>query len=267
MAEPNFSLNYCRICAKQCATVKNIFDVTQNDKRCVDMLECCLQQPINTNERFPNSICPECESNLVITYEFFVLYKKSEEYFVSCVNNIIAEVKEEPFRIEVIQIAENIEFSDDGIKTEPYDRNMDDEDDDALVDGMSNHSNEFFLKSEINSDEDCSENHQETPVRHSTSRTKTNDDYQCEECDKIFPTAHQLSQHLVSHSEDRPFACTQCKFKFKRKGDLKRHLLKHTGKKVFVCELCSQRFIDNFLLESHMRVHRVKKCEFLIFEC
>lgn len=58
-------------------------------------------------------------------------------------------------------------------------------------------------------------------------------DFQCMECDKIFPTAYQLNQHSVAHSTERSFACTYCPAKFKRNGDLKRHSLRHTDETEF----------------------------------
>lgn len=73
----------CRICSAECENIEKLFETAENGKRAVDMLEFCLQHPIDTSDCFPTWICIECITGLIQTYQFFVLYKKSEEHFVS----------------------------------------------------------------------------------------------------------------------------------------------------------------------------------------
>lgn len=104
-----FSAKCCRICSAECENIQNIFEITEIDKRPVDMLEFCLQHPIDTSDCFPKSICIECITNLIQTYQFFVLFKKSEEYFVSLyqtVNEMTTDVVTNNIKIESIELPE-----------------------------------------------------------------------------------------------------------------------------------------------------------------
>lgn len=83
MAEKIDLQNCCRICTTRCEGICSLFEVTHHGKRPVDLLEYCFQQTIDTSECYPDIICSECSTNLIETYEFFVLYKRSEQYFQS----------------------------------------------------------------------------------------------------------------------------------------------------------------------------------------
>ena len=47
--------------------------------------------------------------------------------------------------------------------------------------------------------------------------------------------------HMAQHSSLRPHQCSQCSFASKNKKDLRRHMLTHTNEKPFACHLCGQR--------------------------
>lgn len=81
MADNESIQNSCRVCATHTVDGNSIFDVIHKEKRSIDMLEYCFQQPIDTTESFPRYVCTKCTWNLIETYEFFILYKQSEAYF------------------------------------------------------------------------------------------------------------------------------------------------------------------------------------------
>jgi len=61
---------------------------------------------------------------------------------------------------------------------------------------------------------------------------------------------------MAQHSSLRPHQCTQCSFASKNKKDLRRHMLTHTNEKPFACHLCGQRFNRNGHLKFHIqRLH------------
>lgn len=96
--------NLCRICTNQCESGQSIYEyIVDVDKRPVEMLEYCLQQPVDISSHFPNYICAECIPSLIETYKFFTLYKKSEEYFKAIHQNwndsMVEEIKVEPIII------------------------------------------------------------------------------------------------------------------------------------------------------------------------
>lgn len=93
--------NCCRICTNQCESGQSIHEyIVYIDKRPVEMLEYCLQQPMDISPTFPDYICAECIPSLIETHKFFVLYKKSEEYFKAIHRNwnesMVEEIKIEP---------------------------------------------------------------------------------------------------------------------------------------------------------------------------
>lgn len=73
--------NYCRICASNCPDKQNLFEVIYDEKRLINILEQCLKHTLDTGVYFPNCICSDCSVDLIKTYEFFVLFEKSEKWF------------------------------------------------------------------------------------------------------------------------------------------------------------------------------------------
>lgn len=47
--------------------------------------------------------------------------------------------------------------------------------------------------------------------------------------------------HMVQHASLRPHKCPHCSFASKNKKDLRRHMLTHTNEKPFACQICGQR--------------------------
>lgn len=53
--------------------------------------------------------------------------------------------------------------------------------------------------------------------------------HSCEVCQREFTNRHLYRNHVVTHSEDRPFACTICTKAFKLKTNLMRHTKRNHG--------------------------------------
>ena len=69
--------------------------------------------------------------------------------------------------------------------------------------------------------------------------------YACNICDKMYPTASQLTKHLQQHlqqkSGQRYFHCGECDKSFTSGGDLKRHIRRiHNPNLPFTCQLCKK---------------------------
>ncbi|XP_029935538.1 zinc finger protein 678-like [Myripristis murdjan] len=88
----------------------------------------------------------------------------------------------------------------------------------------------------------------------------------CDLCGKEFKYRSQLSNHLQSHTGERPHLCDLCGRRFSRPYQLKRHKILIHGARAkgretlqpdlpFVCTVCGKRVKSLALLTSHTRVH------------
>ena len=53
---------------------------------------------------------------------------------------------------------------------------------------------------------------------------KTNNQFQCHLCKKIFNDTSKMKRHLLSHTGIKPVQCTKCSSSFLRREHLKRHM-------------------------------------------
>ncbi len=80
--------------------------------------------------------------------------------------------------------------------------------------------------------------------------------YSCNICPKSFSRGFCLEQHMIIHSEKRPFLCSFCLKAFKRKESLNNHVRIHTGEKPFSCHICQKVFTTRSNLFVHKRTHK-----------
>ena len=79
----------------------------------------------------------------------------------------------------------------------------------------------------------------------------------CEECQKSFTYASQLTYHSKIHTDERPFHCSECPQSFKYQHNLNSHMLTHTGERPFTCEYegCGASFALLCNFERHILMH------------
>ena len=78
-----------------------------------------------------------------------------------------------------------------------------------------------------------------------------NGTYQCNKCEKTFPTMKKFQRHSMIHRE-KTFSCKHCDRKFNSKSKLDSHFqVVHLGIKPFKCLDCDQRFGLPSQLKSH----------------
>ena len=71
-------------------------------------------------------------------------------------------------------------------------------------------------------------------------------------CTKMSKNNTDLKKHMVSHSDEKPYACDWpgCDLKFKRINQRNRHIETHSDEKNMVCD-CGKRFKNNSNLKQH----------------
>ncbi|XP_068930577.1 zinc finger and BTB domain-containing protein 41 [Petaurus breviceps papuanus] len=111
--------------------------------------------------------------------------------------------------------------------------------------------------------------------------------WKCDICKKSFTRRPHLEEHMILHSQDKPFKCTYCEEHFKSRfarlkhqekfhlgpfpcdicgrqfndtGNLKRHIeCTHGGKRKWTCFICGKSVRERTTLKEHLRIHSGEK--------
>uniref|UniRef100_A0A8C0E9Y2 Zinc finger protein 335 n=1 Tax=Bubo bubo TaxID=30461 RepID=A0A8C0E9Y2_BUBBB len=103
-------------------------------------------------------------------------------------------------------------------------------------------------------------------IRHSTP-PKLNS-FPCPVCNRIYPMQKRLTQHMKTHSTEKPHMCDKCGKSFKKRYTFKMHLLTHIqaiANRRFKCEFCDYICEDKKVLLNHQLSHmndKPYKCSF-----
>ncbi|KAG8556037.1 hypothetical protein GDO81_017907 [Engystomops pustulosus] len=129
--------------------------------------------------------------------------------------------------------------------------------------------------------------HAENAQEFVTIKRIKNDGWKCDICNKSFMRQLHLQEHMLLHSQDKPFKCTYCdeqfKSRFKRlkhqekyhlgpfpcpicgrqfndSGNLRRHIeYTHGGKRKWTCRICGKSVRERTTLKEHLRIHSGEK--------
>ncbi|NXX82665.1 ZN335 protein, partial [Urocolius indicus] len=115
-------------------------------------------------------------------------------------------------------------------------------------------------------------------IRHSTvhsrDRKKRADpppklnSFPCPVCNRVYPMQKRLTQHMKTHSTEKPHMCDKCGKSFKKRYTFKMHLLTHIqaiANRRFKCEFCDYICDDKKVLLNHQLSHmndKPYKCSF-----
>lgn len=83
--------------------------------------------------------------------------------------------------------------------------------------------------------------------------------FQCQICERIFATPHQLRLHgTVAHNGLR-FQCTQCPKQFRQNQHFKQHITHHSATKSFICDACGKAVKSKGSLDRHISAVHLKR--------
>ncbi|KAJ8017199.1 hypothetical protein DPEC_G00015330 [Dallia pectoralis] len=92
--------------------------------------------------------------------------------------------------------------------------------------------------------------------------------FPCPVCHRVYPMQKRLTQHMKTHSTEKPHMCDKCGKSFKKRYTFKMHLLTHiqtVGDSRFKCEFCDYDCDNKKLLLNHQLSHtndRPFKCDY-----
>uniref|UniRef100_A0A8V5GM51 Uncharacterized protein n=1 Tax=Melopsittacus undulatus TaxID=13146 RepID=A0A8V5GM51_MELUD len=107
-------------------------------------------------------------------------------------------------------------------------------------------------------------------IRHSAVPTDCPalNSFPCPVCNRIYPMQKRLTQHMKTHSTEKPHMCDKCGKSFKKRYTFKMHLLTHIqaiANRRFKCEFCDYVCEDKKVLLNHQLSHmndKPYKCSF-----
>lgn len=82
--------------------------------------------------------------------------------------------------------------------------------------------------------------------------------YQCEICEKRFPSSNNLNIHLRTHTGVKPYLCNLCGKSFSNRTGLNFHVRTHSKERPYVCDVCGKSFGAQSHLDWHKMIHSGK---------
>ncbi|XP_077588252.1 zinc finger protein 335-like isoform X1 [Stigmatopora nigra] len=110
--------------------------------------------------------------------------------------------------------------------------------------------------------------HNKEKKRKRDTQVVTATEFPCPVCNKVYPMQKRLTQHLKTHSAEKPHMCDKCGKSFKKRYTFKMHLMTHlqsVGDSKFQCEFCDYTCANKKQLLNHQLAHttdRPFKCDY-----
>ncbi len=225
----------CRICATEQNdddSMNNLLTSIHNGLYFVDVLQECLQRSIIRDNGYPLNICLDCTSNLILVYNFRLMYDASEKKLMEmlCLDHIDSEELER--KVDVV-----IDEPEKDVKPSYFI-------DCAAFEAPTTH------RVGCNDKSIC-----ETSLK-VKSETKPNlnkpkvERYECYQCKAMFKRIKLLRKHMKTnhHSSDKIWSCSDCHKRYSQRKKLMEHFYKHISTQ---CEHCNESFTSLRDMRKH----------------
>ncbi|KAL4222443.1 hypothetical protein ACF0H5_018482 [Mactra antiquata] len=141
-------------------------------------------------------------------------------------------------------------------------------DDETKVDGtaidMTNHK-PFSIKEEVKLKNKKS-NKKRPNVSKPGRKSKKPFEVECPYCSKLMRPC-RLKQHMISHTDERPFKCDVCPKTYKSRYHLNEHKAIHEEVKPYYCEFCGKGVTSASALKNHKLMHHSSTRPFNCEDC
>ena len=91
-------------------------------------------------------------------------------------------------------------------------------------------------------------------IKHINPQKEASLVYRCLDCLRTFPYRSRLNEHLITHSNQRPFECLICQKRFKTRWSCKEHELIHFPPQL-ECDYCTIKCKQPSGLMYHISIH------------
>ncbi|KAI4454454.1 zinc finger protein [Holotrichia oblita] len=292
-----YNLNsLCRICLSKTEKMLQLFDSSNG---LYDILKVVVNIEFERNEAFPNYLCSDCEKKILICQELINQCKITDQLLQRCKPSGVKTTEIDP-GLESIPITEVIEYvshDDDSndstsfdeaktrnqvinvrkprLKLYPHEEVM--QEVDILRKKISGIKKCVVCNLECGSFQALSVHmsfvHKEEKSRWCSTCDVLVDDLNkhlaivhiekensCKFCKKTLSSPSHLVEHVMSHSENRPYKCDACDKKYVSMRHLRVHARTHTQKNC-ICNCCGSTFSDVHSLKMHLgKVHNYISC-------
>lgn len=178
------------------------------------------------------------------------LTKEEEEEICICPEGEQLALKQEPDALLLIAASQAHDHP-----LLPHHSDEDDKKDQkqtSVGDGTEAESVERLHKKQIYS---CNIAHSSNFLVFHTYSLPLSESFEYQMCGKDFRSECRLNEHMITHTDVKPFCCDTCGKRFRRSSSLSTHGRLHSGEKPYPCKTCGKCFRRSYSLMVHMRTH------------